>query len=100
MRKYVPKILQALALIMFVGGIILFVVCQSQAWESGLGYYTRDREAVVFWKFLSYQCIGMAISSIFVVGLSYIVQAACLYIEKREQEIFKEQMEQEIAHVE
>lgn len=85
MRKYVPKILQALALIMFVGGILLFVFCNAEAWEAGIGYYSRDREAVVFWKFLSYQCIGMAISSIFVVGLSYIVQAACLYIEKCEE---------------
>lgn len=95
MRKYVPKILQALALIMFVGGILLFAVCNAEAWEAGIGYYTRDREAVVFWKFLSYQCIGMAISSIFVVGLSYIVQAACLYIEKREQEECEEQTEQD-----
>lgn len=95
MRKYVPKILQALALIMFVGGIALFIFCNTKAWESGLGYYTRDREAVVFWKFLSYQCIGMAISSIFVVGFSYIVQAACLYIEKSEDQIEQDNVQEE-----
>ena len=95
MRKYVPKILQAFALIMFVGGIALFIFCNTEAWEAGFGYYSRNREVVAFWKFLSYQCIGMAISSIFVVGFSYIVQAACLYIEKREQEECEEQTEQD-----
>lgn len=38
--------------------------------------------------------IGCFINYVFMYGFSYIVEAACLYIEKRKQEIYEEQIKQ------
>lgn len=86
MKKKIHIIIQFIALAMLVGGIFMFIICKHQAWEAGIGYYTRDKEAVAMWNFLSIQCIVTAISSVFVLGFSYIVEAACKYLEKCETE--------------
>ena len=39
--------------------------------------------------------LGCITSTLTLIGFFYIVEAACLYIEKRNQEIYQEQIEQE-----
>lgn len=63
-------------------------VSKHQAWEAGIGYYTRDSAAVAMWNVIFVQSIITAISSVFVCGFSYIVEAACKYLTRCEQEEF------------
>lgn len=87
MKKVIVKAIQILALLMLIGGVFMFFVCRYEAWDSEIrSYYSKDSSSVVMWQLLSVQCILTAISSIFVFGFSYIVEAACLYIEKVKQE--------------
>ena len=82
MEKFIVIAIRFIAGVLFFGGIVLFFVCRHLAWDAGIGYITRDPAAVSMWNFLSIQCIVSAISSVFVFGFSYIVQAACIYVKK------------------
>lgn len=86
MRNSIAKIIRVMASIMLVGGIIMCIVSKHQAWEAGIGYYTRDSAAVAMWNVVFVQSIITAISSAFVYGFSYIVEAACKYLTRCEQE--------------
>ena len=93
MRKSIFIIIRVFALIMLVGGIILFFVCKYKAWESGIGYLTRDTSEVAMWNILSIQCIITAISSVFVFGFSYIVEAAVRYLNRCDDEDYQQYIE-------
>lgn len=86
MRKSVPEIIRFIALAMLVGGVIMCFVSKHQAWEADIGYYSRDSTAVAMWNVIFVQSIITAISSVFVCGFSYIVEAACKYLDRHEQE--------------
>lgn len=85
MKRFVYTCMRVLAALMFVGGIIMCFVSKYQAWNAGLGYFTRDASAVAMWNIIFFQSIVTAISSVFVYGMSYIVEAACMYIEKQQE---------------
>ena len=86
MKRFVCNCMRVLAAIMFVGGIIMCFFSKYQAWNAGIGYLTRDASAVAMWNIIFFQSIVTAISSVFVYGLSYVVEAACIYIEKQQEE--------------
>lgn len=86
MKKFVYTCMRVLAAIMFIGGIIMCFVSKYQAWDAGIGYYTRDSSAVAMWNIIFFQSIITAISSVFVYGLSYVVEAACIYIDKQQED--------------
>lgn len=93
MKKNISFIIQFIALAMFIVGIFACIICIIQAVKAGKGYYTRDPVAETLWYIGAAQSAIMAISSAFAVGFSYVVEAACKYIDRcnrEEEEVVEE----------
>ena len=82
MKKYIPSIIQVIALAMLIFGIFFCIMCFVNAGKASRGYYTRDPVAEALWNFGGVQCVLVVVSSAFVLGFSYIVEAACRYLER------------------
>lgn len=83
MKKIICVAIQVLAVVMFIGGIIMCFIAKRQAWDAEIeSYYTRNASAVSMWNEIFILSVISVINSVFVYGFSYIVEAACLYIEK------------------
>ena len=82
--KFVTVTIKVIAVLMFVIGVIMFFVAQDEARYASYGFYGKHSTDVLYWKFISVQSIVTAISSVFVYGFSYIVEAACKYLRKDE----------------
>lgn len=73
MKKIIVYMIQALSLVSFIIGVFTVIVGISK----DAGYLVDG--------------IGIIIGSVFLAGFSYIVEAACLYIEKQKEEVQKEE---------
>ena len=93
MRNNISGIIRVIAVAMIVISVIAFIVCMKAASDAGSGYYTRDKSAEFLWNLGAIQCVGVFISSFFVYGFSYIVEAACKYLNKCEYEEYSESIE-------
>lgn len=82
--KFVTVTIKVIAVLMFVIGLIMFFVSQDEARYASYGFYGKHSTDVLYWKFISVQSIVTAVSSVFVYGFSYIVEAACKYLKKEE----------------
>lgn len=78
MRRLAYLSLRVLSLLMLVGGIILFFIFHYNEWSAKIEH-TSD---AAMWGMLSFVAIGVAINSIPIFGLSFVVEAACRYIER------------------
>ena len=87
MRK-IPLIIRVIAALMLIGGLVMIVVCREQSWEASINSRWNDSAAFakVLWDIGFSQSIVTAISSFFVFGFSYIVEAACIYIDRCNQQ--------------
>lgn len=94
-KSLVFEAIKVIAVIMLVVGIIAFFVCIRNAGEAGRGYYTKDPVAEFMWIIGAINSIAIAISSVFAYGFSYVVEAACIYIEKKKEEDETEEQEAE-----
>jgi len=79
---------------MFAIGLVSFFVCIAKGNEAGRGYFTKDPVAQTMWYIGTIPSLSTFFSSFIVYGFSYIVEAACMYIDKRNQDI-NEEIEQE-----
>jgi len=86
MRKNIHEIIQVIAFVMFIAGIIFSIVSIKECIYAGKGYYTRDPVGQMMWGNIAVQSVITTISSILVYGFSFIVQAACKYLDKCEEE--------------
>lgn len=84
MRKNISIIIQFIAFAMFLVGIFSFVVCILKGNEAGRGYFTRDATSQAMWYAGIVPSIATFFSSFIVYGFSYIVEAACKYLERCE----------------
>lgn len=73
MKKIIVYMIQALSLVSFIIGVFTVIV----GFSKDAGYLVDG--------------IGIIIGSVFLVGFSYIVEAACLYIEKQKEEAQEEE---------
>ena len=67
---------------MFLVGIVSFFICVVKGNEAGRGYFTRDANAQTMWYIGMIPSITTFFSSFIVYGFSYIVEAACKYLER------------------
>ena len=82
--KKLTLVIRFIAAVMLVGGFVMILVSRYQSWSAGIDS-RWDSSAVMaklLWDFGFVQSIVTVISSVFVFGFSYIVEAAMLYIEK------------------
>jgi hypothetical protein len=86
MRKNISGVIRVIAFLMFVLGTIMFVVGMIKGADAGRGYYTRDTTAQFIWYACAAYSFSILVSSFFVLGFSYIVDAACKYLERSESE--------------
>lgn len=82
MKRFVICAIDTVASLLLVAGIISFLVCISEGNDAGKGYYTRDTTAQVFWYIGAVQSFLFFLGSFLVFGFSYIVEAACKYLER------------------
>lgn len=82
--KKLPLVIRIIAAIMLIGGFVMLFVCRYQSWLAGINGRWDDSAvmAKVIWDISFVQSIVTVISSVFVFGFSYIVEAALLYIDK------------------
>ncbi len=83
MRKFAYLSLRILSLIMFVGGIILCILFHHNEWVAQIDHMASDAS---LWRMLFYVALGVTINSIPIYGFSFIVEAACKYLEKKDLE--------------
>jgi len=86
MKKLPYLSLRVFALILFFGGIILAIYCSYSAWDFKIHHYHRDSVGEFLWNAGTVASIAVSLSSIVVCGLSYVVEAACKYIERVDEE--------------
>lgn len=89
MRKFIVGAIQFVGVFMLVVGTISFFVCMVKAQDASRYLFRRDALSEFMWNIGAIQSLCAALSSFFVFGFSYIVKAACLYIEKREEEQYE-----------
>ena len=80
MKTTVIVIIQIIALCMFIGGIIACFYTSNEAHYASLSYYNRSDEA--YWDAMFYLSLATVLNSFLVLGFSYIVEAAAIYIER------------------
>lgn len=81
MRKFAYLSLRVFAFIMLFGGVFLFFLFRYNVWVANIDHATSD---AAMWNMLSYIALGVTINSIIVFALSYVVEAACKYLESKE----------------
>ena len=95
MKNFIITAIKAIAFLMLVIGAIMFIVCLAKGDEAGRGFYTRDVAAQTFWYIGTIPSLTTIFSSFVVFGFSYIVEAACMYIDRCENEAFESDEETE-----
>lgn len=95
MKNFIITAIKAVAFLMLVFGAIMFIVCIAKAEDAGRGFYTRDAAAQTFWYIGAIPSLTTVFSSFIVFGFSYIVEAACMYIDRCENEAFESEDETE-----
>lgn len=93
MKKFVINAIEFVAVFMFIVGVIMFFVCIKQGDDAGRGYYSRDPVSETMWYIGAAQSFMTVLGSFLVFGFSYIVRAACKYLDRCE--IEEEQTESE-----
>ena len=93
MKNFIVNSIRNIAVFMFVMGVIMLFVCVMKGNDAG--YYSRDTAEKTMWYFGIFPSVLSILNSFIVYGFSYVVDAACKYIEKREQETENENMESE-----
>jgi len=86
MRNNISGIIRTIAFLMFVLGAIMFVIGILKGEDAGKGYYSRDPVAQFAWYACAAYSFSTLVASFFVFGFSYIVEAACKYLDKTESE--------------
>lgn len=86
MRNNISGIIRFIAFVMFAAGAIMFIVGIVKGTDAGSGYYSRDPAAQFAWYACAAYSFSTLVASFFVFGFSYIVEAACKYLEKQESE--------------
>lgn len=77
MKSFIYDAIKATAFVATIIGVLMIIAGFShKPFDEGFGFVVRG--------------IGIVIGSIGLVGFSYIVEAACLYIEKQKEEMQKE----------
>lgn len=84
MRNNISGIIRFIAFVMFVTGSIMFIVGMIKGTDAGKGYYSRDPVAQFAWYSCAAYSFSTLIASFFVFGFSYIVEAACKYLDEKE----------------
>ena len=84
MKRNFHQVIQVVAFLMLVIGLFMFVFALVKSIDAGKGYYTRDPVSQVIWGVIAAQSLATAVGSVFVYGFSFIVKAACTYLEKQE----------------
>lgn len=82
MKKYISNIIELIAIFLAVLSVIGIIVCIKEAQEAGRGYYTRNPTAELLWSIGAIQCVLSFFGSFVLIGFSYIVEAACRYLDK------------------
>lgn len=77
MKKFAYLSVRVLSVLMFIGGIVLCFLFSLNEWSAKIDHLYSD---AVMWKYLFYGAICMTINSIPVLGFSYIIEAACKYL--------------------
>ena len=80
MKTVVVIIIQLIALIMFIGGIFACFYTSNEAHYASLSYNYRSEES--YWNAMFYLSLASVFNSFLVLGFSYIVEAAAIYIER------------------
>ena len=83
MKRFAYMSLRILGVVMFVGGILLFLLFRYNEWEARIEHLYSEMS---MWQTLSYISIGVFLNSLPVFGFSFIVEAACKYIDKCNEE--------------
>lgn len=86
-KHIVVRGIRIMAVFMLIGGIVLYIHSNHKAWDVGLFLNRRDVQELAMWHQIEMLSVISILNSVFVYGASYIVEAACLYIEKRHEEI-------------
>ena len=86
MKKFVIGAINVVACLMLILGAIMFFVCVAKGDEAGRGYFTRDPAAQTMWYIGTIPSIVTFLSSFIVFGFAYIVEAACKYLEKPDEQ--------------
>lgn len=74
--------LRILSVIMFIGGIFLCLLFKYNEWVAKIDHMTSDE---TMWKMLFFVSIGIVINSIPAYGFSFIIEAACKYLENEKE---------------
>lgn len=82
--KFIILAIKAIALLMFLLGVVACFYTEAQSYNLSFGYMGKHSPEVLYWKLLFVQSVVTTISSVFVYGFSYIVEAACKYLRKDE----------------
>ena len=86
MRKNISGIIRFIAIMMFALGSIMFIIGIIKGVDAGKGYYSRDPAAQFAWYACAAYSFSTLVASFFVFGFSYIVEAACKYLNEKESE--------------
>ena len=82
MRKLIVDLIRGVACMMLVVGVISFIVCLAKADKAGSGYFSREPVLEFVWNVGAIYSAATAISSFFVFGFSFVVEAACRYLDR------------------
>ena len=95
MKKFVIGAINTVAFLMLVLGVIMFFVCIVKGDEAGRGVYTRDAAAQTMWYIGTIPSIMFVFNSFLIYGFSYVVEAACKYLERCEEDVLRQSDESE-----
>lgn len=82
MRNKISEIIRFIAFVMFAAGAIMFIVGIVKGADAGKGYYTRDPAAQIAWYTCAAYSFSSLMASFLVYGFSFIVEAACKYLDR------------------